>query len=282
MAKNRLIETSIWNDAWFNGLTADAKLLFIHILTSPMTKESGFLECPDSLLVTYLYPINRLEKARQELKPKILFDKKYNLYLMANFYLKNCKSPKMIKPALNDLNKYSKSFLVSCFLDKNCNIQEFQEFKEKHKYPIDTLSIGCSDNDSDSDNENKDINSFSLNKESEKKSKNEYEQYPDFVKFWDLYQKGSKANAFEQYLKIKSDFPIDIIIKHIENYFKNVPEIRYRKDGERYIKSKYWETNINFGGNTNNGTNKGPNNRSRDFGQQDLINSKFAKGFNRD
>jgi hypothetical protein len=74
-----------------------------------------------------------------------------------------------------------------------------------------------------------------------KTEKDIYEKYPDFIKFWELYKKGSKKNALNEYLKIKDNFPLDIIINHIKSYFKD-NEYKFRKDAERYIKSALWET----------------------------------------
>lgn len=129
VAKKRMVETSMWNDAWFLSLSCDAKLLFQHILTSPLTKESGFLECPDTLLIPYLYPYDRIEAARKEIQEKVLYDKQFNLYLMINFYEKNCKSFTMIKGAINDLQRYKRSFLSSFFIERNSYIPEFEGMK---------------------------------------------------------------------------------------------------------------------------------------------------------
>jgi len=149
MAKQRLVETSIWQDKWFLKLSGDAKLLFIFLITSPLTKESGFIEIPDSLLVPYLYPIARITKARKELYPKVMHDPKTDLYLITNFYKKNCKSPTMVKPAVNDLRRHANSPLSAVFCRINDNVLIFKELDIPHIYPTDTLSVGCNERDSD-------------------------------------------------------------------------------------------------------------------------------------
>jgi len=160
MAKQRLIETSIWQDKWFLSLSADAKLLFMFIITHPLMRESGFIEIPDMMVIPYLYPVSRLNKARQEIKNKVSYDNQFDLYLVINFYKKHCRSPHMIKPAINDLMKYKNSSLVSQFCIINDNIAEFKGLDIPYLYPIDTLPIGCNDNESDNelDNENENIN----------------------------------------------------------------------------------------------------------------------------
>lgn len=44
MARNRYISTSIWDDNWFISLGDDAKLLFLYLLTCPLTEIAGFYE----------------------------------------------------------------------------------------------------------------------------------------------------------------------------------------------------------------------------------------------
>lgn len=151
MAKNRLIETSIWQDKWFLNLSKDAKLLFLFLLTSPLTKESGFIEIPDTLLIPYLNSIKDIDKARKELYPKVQFDKQFDLYLIMNFYKKNCKSPMMIKPALNDIERYKNSYLVGLFIKTNNHIEQFNI---PYEYPIDSLFIGYNDNERDNERDN--------------------------------------------------------------------------------------------------------------------------------
>jgi uncharacterized phage protein (TIGR02220 family) len=166
MAKQRLVETSIWQDKWFLQLSADGKLLFLFILTHPLMRESGFIEIPDMMIIPYLYPLNRLDKARKEITDKVRHDPNLDLYLVVNFYKKHCRSPKMIKPAVNDLQRYKSSPLVSLFCTLNANIADFKALDIPYIYPIDTLEIGCNDNDSESDNES----------DNEYKSKDNYKE----------------------------------------------------------------------------------------------------------
>lgn len=235
MAKQRLVETGIWQDVWFLNLSPDAKLLFIHILTSPLTKESGFFECPDTLLIPYLYPINRVLKAREEIKDKVFYDKNNSLYLMINFYKKNCKSPYMIKGALNDLQRYKNSFLVSAFIKINSHIKEFKEYTHPIPYisPIDTHPIGCNELELESES---DINSDLLipdpvikkeEKEEIKKNRSLSQQAVDY--FCEVYKKeyneeiyapdwGKDTKHMKDLLSV-SGITLEIIKSKIDNFF---------------------------------------------------------------
>ncbi len=44
MANRRMINTKIWEDAWFNDLDPTEKLLFVYLLTNPMTNILGAYE----------------------------------------------------------------------------------------------------------------------------------------------------------------------------------------------------------------------------------------------
>lgn len=61
-----------------------------------------------------------------------------------------------------------------------------------------------------------------------------------FEKFWKYYKKGSKKVSRERFMKL-SELELELIKKHLPVYFKANPEIKYRKDAERYLSNKLWE-----------------------------------------
>lgn len=59
-----------------------------------------------------------------------------------------------------------------------------------------------------------------------------------FEDLWQMYErKGSKANAKREFAKL-SDAEIEAMRLHIPAYLQSTPERQYRKDFERYIKHK--------------------------------------------
>ena len=84
------------------------------------------------------------------------------------------------------------------------------------------------------------IPSKDIDKE-EDKEEDKYKLYPFFISFWKEYKHGSKKEAFNEYLKTKNVFPIDIILEHIKIYKTQAKEKQFMKHGNRYIKSRLWE-----------------------------------------
>ncbi len=46
MAKQRIVNTKFWDDSYITGLTPTEKLLFLYLLTNPLTNISGVYELP--------------------------------------------------------------------------------------------------------------------------------------------------------------------------------------------------------------------------------------------
>lgn len=61
--------------------------------------------------------------------------------------------------------------------------------------------------------------------------------------FWNYYNKGSKVKTRERFMKLTRD-EFEQIKKHLKLYFAANPEKKFRKDAERYISHKLWETEI--------------------------------------
>lgn len=63
-----------------------------------------------------------------------------------------------------------------------------------------------------------------------------------FEKFWLVYNKGSRKASRERFMKLTIE-EIEQIRKHLVIYFAANPEIKYRKDAERYLSNRLWENN---------------------------------------
>ena len=46
MAKQRIVNTKFWDDSYIAGLTPAEKLLFLYLITNPLTNISGVYELP--------------------------------------------------------------------------------------------------------------------------------------------------------------------------------------------------------------------------------------------
>lgn len=63
-----------------------------------------------------------------------------------------------------------------------------------------------------------------------------------FENFWNYYKKGSKKIAKERFMKLTQS-ELERIKVHLPKYFKANPDIKFRKDAERYLSNKLWENN---------------------------------------
>jgi hypothetical protein len=83
MMKTRIVWTKIWEDAWFDGLSQEARILFIYLLTNNTIGLSGCYELRDKTICyhTHLSP-DQLTKVKSELSPKVIF--KENWIYIAN------------------------------------------------------------------------------------------------------------------------------------------------------------------------------------------------------
>jgi len=75
--------------------------------------------------------------------------------------------------------------------------------------------------------------------------KNKHTGYsPDFESAWNAYgQKGAKKEAFNVWRSL-TDEERERVVGSIQSYFKANPEVKYRKDFERYMKTGKFEANF--------------------------------------
>lgn len=85
--KTRIVWTKIWEDSWFDGLSQDARLLFIYLLTNSTIGLSGCFELRDKTICyhTHLIP-EQLLKAKRELDPKVKFEMNWVYIVNAQGY----------------------------------------------------------------------------------------------------------------------------------------------------------------------------------------------------
>jgi len=81
--------------------------------------------------------------------------------------------------------------------------------------------------------------SYKEEKEQEKEEDKVYKENA-FKVFWKYYNKGSKKLSEERFMKLTRE-DLAKIQKHLPLYFQSTPEIKYRKDAERYLSNRLWE-----------------------------------------
>lgn len=96
MAKERMINTRVWNDTWVSKLDPIEKLLFVYFLTNSYTNISGIYELPLKMAAveTGIDP-SMFEKMLPHLEPKIIY--KHGWVILPNFpKYQNTENPKIM------------------------------------------------------------------------------------------------------------------------------------------------------------------------------------------
>jgi len=104
-----------------------------------------------------------------------------------------------------------------------CNYETYQEQKQK--------SPQVTNQDS-----NQQINQPTNHKQEVKKKRKEL-----FARFWETYQKkNGRKESFEKWMKM-SDKDTEAAFDGVEQYVRNTPDPKYRKDPIRYLRHRIWE-----------------------------------------
>ena len=137
MAKQRMINTKIWDDSYFSELKPTEKLLFIYLITNSLTNISWIYEIQLKRITfdTWLN-ISDLKKILDKLKDdsKIFF---YKDYIMIKNFIKNQNiNPSVRKWIVRELSEIPKDILnVFYWLNKE-NLSGYIE-------SVDSLSTDC-------------------------------------------------------------------------------------------------------------------------------------------
>lgn len=72
--KTRSINTKIWHDPWFEGLTSNEKLLFMYLISNEYVNLPGIYEVSEKRIINEIGLSNeQLARAKEALKEKVLF-----------------------------------------------------------------------------------------------------------------------------------------------------------------------------------------------------------------
>lgn len=215
MAKQRYINTKIWEDAWFSSLDQIEQLVFIYFLTNPMTNIIGAYELSkgtigravglETLMLDEI--LKRFEKA-----DKVHYVRGW--VIIKNFIKhQNFKSPKIKTGILAELEDVPEDI-------KNL-------IQIPYTYGIDTLSHINSNIIKLNTNTNSEIQGEGLNSLKVVVS----EKIP-FQDFWGIYpNKTQKKKAEEKWNRLKVEVQ-DLILKDLPERIKGE---KWQKDGGKYV-----------------------------------------------
>ena len=192
MAAQRYISTSFWDDAWVQGLEPHEKLLYMYLLTNPLTNIAGVYEITfRRMSFDTGYPIDTLSKAIK----KFSEDKK--AYFLDDVWIILPNWPKHQRPTERNTIRAGIDTVLNALPDEVFSYLHMVDYKydflselDRKPCPIDTLSIPYAydpsyiDIDTDTDTDiDKDILSSKHDDASSDNSKSERtsEVYADIV-----------------------------------------------------------------------------------------------------
>lgn len=116
----RGFQTELWTDSFIQGLSPEAKLLFIYLWTNKHCNQAGLYEITLKTIAfdTGLSLESLLEILRQ-LEPKVAWYPEQNLIWVKNFLKRQCKSQSFLIAAVKCLKAMSSNSLVMEFINYN-------------------------------------------------------------------------------------------------------------------------------------------------------------------
>lgn len=226
MDLRRSVNTRIWADEWFEGLSRDEKLTWLYLLTNQYTNMLGIYEVSMSR-ISFETGITRetLSKAFDR------FQRDGKAFYICNRFV----------------------FLVNWLKNQSMNTNmEKNARKSLENLPDDVLSTLSSLHMESFESLSKGLVMLpEIESEIERgkgkmklKGKADSGYSPEFDSAWEAYQrKGSKKDAYTQWKALTPDERIKAV-DAIPEYFEAQSEVKYRKDFERYLKSGKFEANF--------------------------------------
>ena len=231
MAKNRYVDTKFWDDAFISELTPSEKLIFLYLLTNPITNVAGIYEITVKRIAfdtglgsqSVSNALERFERAG-----KVYY--RENHVILVNF-IKNQKLNSNMKVSVlhvfESLSNPLKRFLFG---------DETKTYVSLSKALEDMRNTGLSY----SLNSSKDL---SLNKEDKDLNKVVNVQIP-FDVFWELYDKKVDRTKCEPKWDRLNPEDQASAIKFIPKYVESTPDKNYRKNPETFLNKRSWENEI--------------------------------------
>jgi hypothetical protein len=130
----REIDTSTWQDPWFEGLSVNSKLLFIYLWTNETCNQAGFYKITKRR-IQFDCGVD-IDECADEIKQKVEWFPQQGLVWVKNFFKRQCKNSKFAIAGINSAKKTLSSEMLLQFLEYNKCIW--------YEYGIDTVSLGYS------------------------------------------------------------------------------------------------------------------------------------------
>ena len=116
----RGFQTELWTDPFIQGLSPEAKLLFIYLWTNKHCNQAGLYEITlKTMAFDTGLPLETLAERLKQLEPKVVWYPEQNLIWVKNFLKRQCKSQSFLVAAAKCLKLMTANSLVKEFLNYN-------------------------------------------------------------------------------------------------------------------------------------------------------------------
>jgi len=232
--KLRSVNTKFWDDSFIVELDPHGKLLFIYLLTNPLTSTLGVYEitikriCFDIGLTP-----ERVSKALEAFEKHGKVYYKNNLIVLPNFIKNQSMNPNMIKGAINSYNDLPMHYKPEGYTE---DIKDFESLRKALK-AFGNINIKLNTKDKDKDKP-KDQNEVDLVFPFETEN---------FKKYWKIWKEYKKTDHQFKYKSITSEqaalkklgemsgtseeTAIKIIMQSIENGWKGFFNLKNNNNG---------------------------------------------------
>ena len=227
MAK-RFTDSAKWDDPWFSELPSKYKLFYLYLLD----------ECDHAGIwkVNFRKAIFMVGENLEQSEVRRFMSDRIHVVDESYWHV-----TKFIKFQYGMLRNDRMSLSALAILEKHGLTNVIQDTKEAPSKPLSSPFVGVKDKDKDKDMD-KDMVMDMVKEEGAQNLKSTYS--PEFELAWEAYQrKGAKKEAYTAWKALKPD-ERERAVKAIPAYFHANPDIKYRKDFERYLKSGKFEANF--------------------------------------
>ncbi|MDO8654926.1 MAG: hypothetical protein Q7R48_00630, partial [bacterium] len=117
----RGFQTELWTDSFIQGLSPEAKLLFIYLWTNKHCNQAGLYEITlKTIAFDTGLPLASLGiEILRQLEPKVAWYPEQNIVWVKNFLKRQCKSQSFLIAAVKCLKAMSSNSLVMEFINYN-------------------------------------------------------------------------------------------------------------------------------------------------------------------
>lgn len=224
--KSRSIQTKFWYDTWIETLNMNEKLLYLYLLTNPLTNLLGIYE----ISLKRISDESGITKdtVRKGLKR---FEKDSRVYFVNNNYI---ILPNFLKNQSLNTNMQrgvEKLFALLPKTIKNNIIDKGSESFERIRNGLGKYEI-----------------EIESKIETKKLKETEWQSLSDklFKNAWHTYEKKEDRKRAWQIWKKFDESTMRAIVKAIPDYVKSTPDKRYRKMFKTYLNNRSWENEIDL------------------------------------